>query len=634
MRWSSVYIQNFLSITEAKVELDKRGLVLIEGKNLTSNKFKSNGSGKSSLMDSIVYGIYDTTSKGLSADDVVNNKVGKNTAVILEGYKGEDLYRIERYRKHTKNKNKVKLFCNDREITGKSAKETNKMIEQIVGTDYNTFVNSIMFSQGNGAGRFALATDKEKKEILEGLVNMEVYSKAQDVAKEWLKAKEAEIIEKKREGERLNWELSQVDTLEQQDQQNYEHIKNTITQEQLRMGKVIEEMHNFAAQNHPQIEQEKEEIVQLKEKSETMINLNIESYMMDSNQAGRAVQENKTAQDQLNREKARLVNEYKKVESSVNCPICGNLLDPVHREQEMNNIKEQLKQVLLSLQPLTQALPALEEEFNKAYAIYSEKKAIYDTNNTAYRAVLGEIQTKEQRVQWYYQTHQGYKDEVERIKRTLETFKEHKEPKPRDKDREAIQGKIAAQKEELLQLEREKKELEDAVKVYSNSGVKSHVLDLITPFLNERANKHLAILSGPDMEVKFSTQTRNKDNTVSDKFDLQLVNAAGGDNYKANSEGEKKRADLSISLAIQDLVMSKSDSESNFVVYDEVFDALDEIGCENVVTLLRERLDIVGTIFVITHSEHLKALFEKVITVIKDKNGTSTIIEREGDGTT
>src|SRR5690606_15704134 len=204
-------------IKHAVLELDEQGLILIEGENLTSGKFLSNGSGKTSLLEAIVYAIYDTTSKGVQSDDVINNKVGKNTCVTLIGYNGEDEYRIERYRKHKKHKNKVLLFLNGKEITEKSTRDTNKTIENIVGIDYNTFINSIMFSQGSGAGRFAMATDKEKKEILENLVNLEIYAKAQEIAKNRVKAKEAEIQEVNKGIDRLNWELAQVDTLEQQD---------------------------------------------------------------------------------------------------------------------------------------------------------------------------------------------------------------------------------------------------------------------------------------------------------------------------------------------------------------------------------------------------------------------------------
>lgn len=629
MEWEYLEVRNFLSIEEAIMKIENRGLVLIEGKNNTNEKFKSNGSGKSSLLDSIVYALYDTTSKGIQADDVVNNKVGKNTVVILEGRKNEDRYRIERYRKHTKNKNKVKLFVNDKEITAKSTKDTNKLIEQIVGIDYNTFINSIMFSQGNGAGRFAIATDKEKKEILENLVNMMIYAKSQDIAKNRVKAKDNEIAEKKREGERLNWELAQVDTLEEQDQANYENTKALIQQEQRNIGDLVNAMADYASNNFPLVENTKAEIEELNKQRGTFDNVNIEAYSEEVNRIGGIITENKGQQRQLDFQKGELVKKYKQLQLGTHCPICGNELDTVHREQEMAEIKEQLKQILLQLQTLQLQVTPFEEQYDKAHEEYKRLKESYDNTNAQYRELVNTIQQKEQLVAKYESTKQNYKDKIENTKSTLEKLGNIPEPRSREKDRVAIRNKIKAQKEALLALEQDKRKLEDAVKVFSNSGVKSHVLDLITPFLNERANKYLSILSGSDMEVKFSTQTQNKDGSYSDKFDLQLVNSAGGDTYKANSEGEKKRADLSISLAIQDLVMSRSESATNFVVYDEVFDALDSVGSENVVTLLRERLKTVKTIFVITHSEHLKPLFEKVITVVKNKEGLSKIEEGE-----
>ena len=71
--------------------------------------------------------------------------------------------------------------------------------------------------------------------------------------------------------------------------------------------------------------------------------------------------------------------------------------------------------------------------------------------------------------------------------------------------------------------------------------------------------------------------------------------------------------------------MEKNDMSTNIALYDECFDGLDIIGCENVITLLKDRLKTVGTIFVITHNENLKPLFEKSIKVVKE-NGVSKII--------
>lgn len=627
MKWTELEVHNFLSYKHFKLALDSRGLLLIEGENLTNSKFKSNGSGKSSLLEPIVYALYNTTSKGIKSDDVVNNRVGKDAAVILTGTKGGDEYRIERYRKHKKHKDKVKLFRNGEEITAKSAADTNTAIEQLIGIDYNTFVNSIMFSQGSGAGRFAVATDREKKEILENLVNLEVYAIAQDIAKKRIKEKDTLISDNLRAQERQNWELQQVDALEAQDKANYENTRNLIKQEDQSMAETIEAFSAYTQANTHVAVQLKDEIEELQKQQQAMGGTDISEVSNKASQLLEKVRAYKNEIQQVTYKKTDLVGKYKKIETSTHCPVCGSEMDRAHRDQEMETIKGELRTVLIQQKKLEAELAPIEAESEQANAAYREQKTIQDKGTQAYQQLTNTINSKQQLVQSYERTVQAFKDKMENIRTTLQKLRTMPEPAPREKDRKGIRAKIKELKTAQLALEKEKSQLEDAVKIYSNSGVKSHVLDLITPFLNERANKYLSALSGPEMEVKFSTQTTNKAGDVTDKFDLQLINHAGGDGYKSNSEGEKKRADLAIALAIQDLVMSRAESATNFIVYDEVFDALDSVGSENVVTLLRERLDIVNSIFVITHSEHLSNLFEKVITVTKNSDGISTIKE-------
>lgn len=625
MKWTKLTVKNFLAINEAELELDNQGLVLIEGVNNSDPKFKSNGSGKSTLVpDALSYVIYNVTTKGLQADEVINNKIGKNTAVILEGVKGEDTYRIERYRKHSTYKNKVKLFCNNKEITADTAPATNKLIEDIVGLPYTTFVNSILFAQkADGLGAFALLPDSRKKEVLDSILNLDIYSIAQTVAKDRVKAKEAEILTKKNEMEKLEWQLGQVDTLEQQDAQHYQNTRNLIQQEQQNLAAAIKELHDFPAKHFPIVEKAREDIEELTKKRDAMGNIDISTYQNEAAQAQQQVMSTKNEIANATRRKDELVTNYKKLSLDTNCPICGSLLDPTHREKEMASIKEQVRQSLLQLQTLSPLLSQQEATYQELYNTYSEQKAIYDNALAAYREVANEIQKREQYIQRYTSTLQALKDKEANINRNLNNLLSIPEPQPRDKDRETIRTKITAAKHDLVALEKDKIKLETAVKMYSNEGVKSHVLDLVTPKLNENGNKYLAQLSGSNMELKFSTQTPKKGGGYTEKFDVQLTNRAGGDNYKANSDGERKRADLAISLALQDLVLEYT----NLTVYDEVFDGLDEIGVENAVALLRERVKKVGTIFVITHNAHFKALFEKVITVVKDANGISTLQE-------
>lgn len=628
MRWTKLYIKNFLSIEEAELDLDKRGLVLVEGKNKTNEAYQSNGSGKSSLIcDSIAYVLYDTTTKDLKADDVVNNVAGKNTSVILEGYYGEDKIRIERYRKHSKYKNKVRLLLNDKDISEKSTRDTNKAIEKLVGIDYNTFINSIMFSQGSGAGRFATATDKEKKEILENLVNLDIYSKAQEIAKDRVKLKQDEIRDKEQDIERLNWELANVDRMEQQDQENYEHTLNLIRQEQSNLEQTQQALTAYTDQNAGRISELNTEISELKKKQNEHTNIDISSNMDSTNKLYNIITEKQSSQKQLIAKKEEIVAQYKKIQTETHCPVCGNELDQEHREKEMLVLKEKLRPILIQLKTVEQELTELTNKYNKVYAEYQRKKQLHEQANQSYREIVQQIQNKERQIQEIERTIQGYKDQIQNIKSTLEKLNKVPKPRSRDDERESIREKIKAERQALLALEKEKTKLEDVVKVFSNSGVKSHVLDLITPFLNERANEYLSILTGSDIEIVFTTQKQNKDGTFTDKFDVQVINATGGESYQANSEGEKKRIDLAISLAIQDLVMTRTQLTTNFVVYDEVFDALDGVGSENVIQLLKKRLDIVDSIFVITHNDILKNLFENVITVVKVGKGLSRVEE-------
>lgn len=627
MIWTRAEAYNFLAFKEIKLDLDNRGLVLIEGKNLSSNKFESNGAGKTTIIDIIVYVLYDTTTKGLKADEVVNRYEKKNTCAILEGRKGEDTYRIERYRKHSKHSNKVRLLINGEDHTASSVKETNKKIEQLIGLDYTTFTNSIMFSQTNQVGRFSTATDKEKKVILENLVNLTVYGTAQDIAKKRVKDKDAELEKKKHEEEKLQWELSQVDNLEQQDRDRYESTKRAIEQEELNFEQTKEAMNNHIQDNQHNVTNWINEVEKLKEQQDQLTSASENPYAAEVNSLTQSLNENRAEQQKLTYQQNDIVDKFKKLQLNTHCPVCGNELDTAHREKEQDALKERLKQVLLQLNPLKSQLEQIQAQYDAAFANYSEVKRQQDSIVAVHREFTNKINQTNGLLQQYHNTLESYKNKLSGITSTLNRLKSFPEPTSRDVDRLAIKDKIKAHRESVLALQQEKNILEDTVKIFSNSGVKSHVLDLVTPFLNERANKYLGALAGSDMELIFSTQTKKKDGEMSEKFDVQLINAVGGDGYKSNSDGERKRADLAIAHALQDYVITRGESPVNFLLYDEILDGLDEVGVENVIQLLKEKQKTIGTVLVITHSSTLKSLFEKVITVTKNKDGESVLTE-------
>lgn len=629
--FKKVFIKNFLSIGEAELGLDNQGVVLIEGINETNETFKANGAGKTSLMDAITYALYDTTSSGLKADAIVNRQVGKDTQVILEAEVDGIPYRIERYRKDKKNKNKVKLFREEEEITAKSAADTNKMIQGLFGIDYNTYANSIMYGQGEQV-IFANASDKGKKEILENITSISIYKQAQEIAKSKVVDKKAETNTILTKVNQINQELEKIQALEAQDFENYSHTAALIEENKKEHERVTNEIadskleERLAAQTeaHEEVLRTPEEQMDYTEPAEvTEMKEQLESWKTDAQEIQSGIRQNRTRITQLKTEQRNL-------DTQTVCSYCGSPLDASHAEKEFTRLQGEIAaledstsniETMLTKQfdPLLQAKrDEIDAALQSLVVANNKKQAANASRQNWLNQSQNEMYSLETKLQ-------QLRSSLTFIENSLVKLENVPKPIKRDAERKIIQEQLDQLQLELLAASSSQEKYEEAVKMFSNTGIRSVVLDLVTPFLNEKANKYLATLSGSDIEINFTTQVTNKDGTIADKFDVEIVNSSGGDTYKSNSEGEKKRIDLAISFAIQDLVLSKAELKTNLALYDECFESLDEIGCENVVLLLKERVAQVGSIFVITHNSALKALFEKVIT-IKKENGMSFLI--------
>lgn len=160
---------------------------------------------------------------------------------------------------------------------------------------------------------------------------------------------------------------------------------------------------------------------------------------------------------------------------------------------------------------------------------------------------------------------------------------------------------------------------------FGNAGVKSLILDTVTPFLNERANEYLQVLSGGNAEVEFTTQRRIGTGELREKFDVRVSYRYGSDDYAGVSGGEGHRVDVASMFALGDLAASRARAPVRLRLLDEPFDNLDELGQERVFELLRDQISPrVGTLLVMSHDDRLTSRFEKRIMVVKE-HGISRI---------
>jgi len=174
---TKIKLYNFLSYKEAELNLDKDDLYLILGKNKLTGL--SNGAGKSSLIiDSISYGLFGKSIRCISAGDNLITDSSDEMSVEITFVKNNKRSIVVRKRKRDKT---TKLTINGK--SGNSIKETQAVLEKIIGMDYDTFRHSVCFEQGK-MNSFSELSPSEAKNVLMRILQLDKYEDYNKKAKE------------------------------------------------------------------------------------------------------------------------------------------------------------------------------------------------------------------------------------------------------------------------------------------------------------------------------------------------------------------------------------------------------------------------------------------------------------------
>ena len=208
--FDEVGLRNFLSYgnNDTVINLYNPGTTLIIGEDKDSGTGSSNGAGKSTILNAIVYALFDRPlSKDIKLDELINNVNKKNMEVYVKFHKGGNHYKIVRQRKG-RDGNTVQLWINDELKTLDSIDQTNKFIaEKIIGFSYDVFVRIVVFS-ANHEPFFSLPTSGVAKttqtDIIEELFSLTSLTLKATQAK-------ADIKENEQKIELIKAKLEQID---------------------------------------------------------------------------------------------------------------------------------------------------------------------------------------------------------------------------------------------------------------------------------------------------------------------------------------------------------------------------------------------------------------------------------------
>lgn len=166
--------------------------------------------------------------------------------------------------------------------------------------------------------------------------------------------------------------------------------------------------------------------------------------------------------------------------------------------------------------------------------------------------------------------------------------------------------------------------LERAKAVYAPSGVRSHILASITPFLNAKTSEYLSTLSDGNITAEWSTMEETKKGEVRDRFNIAVEKTGFSRDFRGLSGGEKRKVRIACALALQDLVANRASKNIELFIGDEIDDALDAAGLERLMSILEMKARERGTVMIISHKE-MKSWFRETIT-LEVKDGRSYVL--------
>lgn len=630
-----LHLENFLIMSKADVNLDNKGLILIVGENKDDTSANSNGSGKSTIVDALCWCLYGTTARGISGDDVVNRTNKENCFVSVKIQDGENLYEITRYRKHNTYKNNVKVIVNGSDLTKPSTNETDKLIVSLLGITEEIFKVTVYCGQ-EAIPYLPAMTDKQIKELIENAAGLTELQKAYEVVKVNKLNHSGAVLTLKDKVQTLKQEIFDLEGKKKVANANVNNWeKNRQTEIQLRE----EEQHSAVTEFQQLVAKFKQQYGDEIEARIKEINNELgqtQSLRDDYEQKSVLTTSALYACDTL----ANVINsknlDIQRIQQEINaiktgdkgkCPTCG-------RDFSEADIADSLKSLYEQIQNIKNDIINDESDLRVLHRQYEDKKKERDEAKSRLpdiTALTSELQVlndkMSEKTRRYLQLTEN-KNFLQQQQVKIDDLKVVENP--HISSLQSIESMLTAKEKELEQLNKDSEDIykqmtidENLINIFSPAGVRAHILDVVTPFLNSKTNKYLSTLSCGNLTAEWNTLNTTKTGAVKEKFQINVTNKTGANNYKGLSGGEKRKVNLACVLALQDLAAIRAKKSFELWVGDEIDNALDGVGLELLMAVLNEKAQEKGTVLIISHND-LKEWISQSWVIVKE-NGVSVI---------
>ena len=562
INFEKVKYKNILSTGNVftTVELNNVPSTLIAG---------SNGSGKSTLLDAIVFGLYGRPFRNINKAQLVNSINNKELIVELYFTAGGDKYKILRGIKP----NLFEIWKNGAMINkDASIRDYQGFLEDdILGINFKAFNQIVVLGSATYIPFMELRA-YQRREIIEDLLDIQVFSVMGTLAKERMSSIKTDINENK-------YDIEMVESKIVSQEESDEAIRNLKS---IEVDKIKEKMggHIDDIETKNSTIDSQDEIIKV-----------LYDDISDKPEEKKKFSDATEKRAELERSRVAFEKELSFYEHNDDCPTCKQGIAHDFKQEQIIDKNQQKAKIEKGLVDIADVLTTHQTRLGSISKIEEQIQSI----NFKISEIRAEIKMSKNALMSYKKELDNAQKEVAEIDTSkLENLQNRID-------------KLTARRTELLD---EHEVLNIVQLILRDGGIKAKIISQYIPVINKLINKYLAafdLFVDFQLDEEFNEVIRSR---FRDKF-----------TYASFSEGEKLRITLSIMLAWRSVAKLRSSVSTNLLILDETLDgALDGVGIESLIETLHG-LNNDDNIFVISHrGDQFAEKFENNLKFEKIKN--------------
>ena len=599
--FKNIQIHSFMAFEDEVFDFSKNyGMTLIQGKN-NDIPNEVNGSGKSTIFQSLTYVLFGQIQSGIKNQNIVNRHAKDKDMRLVLDFSVDDVdYRIARGLNKGKNSylNLYKIDGDEVDITLSTIAETQYFIEkQILHCDMSMFLRTILLTADNTYNFYTLKK-ADKKEFVEKLFDISIFGDMYNSIHKDLLAldknifshqnqlivlnKNAEMYESKKisfENEKnkqmslLNESISTYQTMYDNELANDVNVNSAAVQ------KITDAMEKIeAAQQKNDVE--RQEIVS----QENKISLAMHKLKASIDQNMKLIDKHAVILNKLCNDCKPVLAKYYNVDTATE--------ENVVATSKIDKLQQKLDE--LSKQKTTNS--ALKEKLTEKMKLAKQKIKDLTSQFNEHRAQLESINLK---------LH-SFKQQLENQTNKTNPYDELIASNQKQIKDENSQIDVLAQKHNYLKM---------AESIVSQDTLRKFIISDLIALLNNRIKTYLTKL-GANYYVVFDSD-----------MNYEFVAQNGTCEFGNFSGGERMRLMIATSFAFRDFMSIRNGLTSNILILDEYFDSAISSSCiENLLGIIKGYRDHMNqNVFVISHRPEVSLDNFDAILCVEKTNGISKV---------